>query len=131
MGIPSDSQYAYAVDDLYDYTEYDWSASTILVSRTVRDLFAAGSTAADRVRSVVDDAYLATLAAAVTGGLGGKVGVAPRLFLCKLVAEVLDRVEQFGDFDPRQHYALTISDTELTEAERQAARTPDDVDLDV
>lgn len=96
----------------------------------VRDLFASGSSALERVRSVVDDAYLSTLASAVAGGLGGRVGVAPRLFLRKLVADVLDRVEQFDDFDPRQHYALTIGDTELTEVERQA-RTPDDVDLDV
>ena len=41
--------------------------------------------------------------------LGGKVGVAPRLFLKKLVADVLDRVDQFADFDPRQHYALTVA----------------------
>lgn len=97
----------------------------------VRDLFASGSSAPERVHSVVDDAYLSTLASAVAGGLGGRVGVAPRLFLRKLVADVLDRVEQFGDFDPRQHYALTVNDTELTEVERQAARSPDDVDLDV
>ncbi len=97
----------------------------------VRDLFASGSHAPDRVGSVVDDAYLSTLASAVAGGLGGRVGVAPRLFLRKLVADVLDRVEQFAEFDPRQHYALTVDDTELTEVERQAARSPDDVDLDV
>ena len=98
----------------------------------VRDLFADGSPATPRVRSLVDDPYLATLASAVTGGLGGKVGVAPRLFLRKLVVDVLDRVEQFDDFDPRRHYALTISDRELTEVERQAAaQRPDDIDLDV
>lgn len=98
----------------------------------VRDLFADGSDAADRVRSLVDDAYLSTLASAVAGGLGGQVGVAPRLFLRKLVADVLDRVEQFDDFDPQAHYALTVSDSELTEVERQAAAaSPDDVQLDV
>ena len=43
-----------------------------------------------------------TLADAVTGALGGKVGVAPRVFLKKLVADVLDRVDQFPDFDPRR-----------------------------
>ena len=43
---------------------------------------------------------------AVTGKLGGKVGVAPRIFLKKLVADVLDRVDQYADFDPRQNYAL-------------------------
>ena len=57
-----------------------------------------------------DDAYVRELASAVAGELGGRVGVAPRIFLKKLVADVLDRVDQFPDFDPRQHYALTISD---------------------
>ena len=38
------------------------------------------------------------------GKLGGKVGIAPRLFLKKLVADVLDRIDQFADFDPRRHY---------------------------
>ena len=51
---------------------------------------------------VVDSAYVADLARAVTGKLGGKVGVAPRIFLKKLVADVLDRVEQFADWDPRR-----------------------------
>ena len=97
----------------------------------VRDLFADGSDAPGRVRALVDDAYLSVLASAVAGGLGGKVGVAPRLFLRKLVVDVLDRTDQFDQFDPRQHYALTISDTELTEVERQAAQSPDDVELDV
>jgi hypothetical protein len=97
----------------------------------VRDLFADGADAPERVRSLVDDAYLRLLASAVAGGLGGKVGVAPRLFLRKLVVDVLDRTDQFDQFDPREHYALTISDTELTEVERQAAQSPDDVELDV
>lgn len=96
----------------------------------VRDLFAGGSSAPDRVSAVVDDDYLATLARAVAGSFGGRVGVAPRLFLRKLVADVLDRVEQFDDFDPRRDYALTVSDTELTDAERQIAPSgPDDVEL--
>ena len=56
------------------------------------------------------------------GELGGKVGIAPRLFLKKLVADVLDRVDQFEDFDPRRHYALTLAETELTAAERAARR---------
>ena len=65
--------------------------------------------------------------------LGGRVGVAPRVFLKKLVADVLDRVDQFADFDPRQHYALTLSDGELTEVERAAASSsdPDEVELDL
>ena len=63
--------------------------------------------------------------------LGGRVGVAPRIFLKKLVGEVLDRVDQFADFDPRRDYALTIADAELTPAEREArpATSVDDVEL--
>src|SRR5262249_31765176 len=51
----------------------------------VRDLFVAGLPDAGRIAGRVDDAYLAVLARAVTGQLGGKVGVAPRVFLKKLV----------------------------------------------
>ena len=84
----------------------------------------------------VDDGYVAELADAVTGSLGGKVGVAPRVFLKKLVTDVLDRVDQFGDFDPRRHYALTLAPGELSETERNALAAPpaaraDDIDLDL
>ncbi|MFE0590676.1 BREX system ATP-binding protein BrxD [Micromonospora echinospora] len=96
----------------------------------VRDLYADGSAQTDRVMALVDDAYLGELARAVAGGLGGKVGVAPRLFLKKLVGEVLDRVDQFVEFDPRQHYALTLSAAELTDVERNATRA-DDILLDL
>lgn len=96
---------------------------------TIRDLYADGSPEPDRIKRVADDAYVADLARAVGGALGGKVGVAPRLFLKKLVGDVLDRVDQFEDFDPRQHYQLTVHGTELTEAERNL--TADDVQLDV
>lgn len=57
----------------------------------------------------------------MAGTLGGQVGVAPRIFLKKLVADVLDRVDQFDDFDPRQHYRLTVQRSELTPAEQGAA----------
>jgi hypothetical protein len=104
----------------------------------VRDLYAAGSDAPDRITAHVDDAYLGDLAGAVTGALGGKVGVTPRVFLKKLVADVLDRVDQFGDFDPRRHYALMLTPTELTDEERNAAALPQpaearagDVELDL
>ncbi|ODA72040.1 hypothetical protein APS67_003682 [Streptomyces sp. AVP053U2] len=70
------------------------------------------------------------LARAVAGSLGGRVGIAPRLFLKKLVGDVLDRVEQFEDFDPRKHYALTVTGTELTGTERNAAAgSADDIEL--
>jgi hypothetical protein len=65
----------------------------------------------------------------VTGRLGGHVGVAPRVFLKKLVADVLDRVDQFDDWDPRQHYELTLRADELTDVERNALVSAADVDL--
>jgi hypothetical protein len=103
------------------------------VGRKVRDLYAEHAQSRERVTSLVNDAYVAALARAVTGGLGGKVGVAPRLFLKKLVGDILDRVDQFPDFHPRQHYSLTLAETELTEVEREAraGRNPDDITLDV
>jgi hypothetical protein len=102
------------------------------VGRRVRDLYAAGSPAAERILRLADDGFVARLAGAVTGGLGGRVGVAPRIFLKKLVGDVLDRIDQFPDFDPRRDYALTLSDRELTPAERSGrpAAGVDDVELE-
>jgi len=99
----------------------------------VRDLYVQHQTSRDRITAEVDDAYIATLATAVTGKLGGKVGVAPRIFLKKLVGDVLDRVDQFEDFDPRVNYQLTVGVEELTDEERNAAAglTADDIDLDL
>ncbi|RZS57948.1 BREX system ATP-binding protein BrxD [Sphaerotilus mobilis] len=101
------------------------------VGRKVRDLYAEGRTQEPRLRSLVDDAYVEQLGRAVTGGLGGKVGVAPRLFLKKLVADVLDRVDLHEAFDPRQHYQLTLSETEMSVNERAAAgaASVDDIEL--
>lgn len=78
--------------------------------------------------TTVDDGYLRELARVVTGKLGGQVGVAPRIYLKKLVADVLDRVDQFDDWDPRRHYTLTLKSAELTDVERNYA-SADDVDL--
>jgi hypothetical protein len=99
----------------------------------VRDIYGQHAQAAERISSLCDDAYIRDLAAAVAGKLGGKVGIAPRIFLKKLVAEVLDRVDQFADFEPRQHYELTIQDTELRPIERQAmgATDVDEIELEV
>ena len=95
------------------------------------DTYADGAVAGSRVRSLVDDAYVESLAKAVSGNLGGKVGVSPRLFLKKLVADVMDRVDQFEDFEPRKHYALTISETEMTAQERASVGvgSVDDIEL--
>ncbi|GAA0986575.1 BREX system ATP-binding protein BrxD [Acrocarpospora macrocephala] len=103
------------------------------LGRKVRSLYASGN---DRICSAVDDTYVKELASAVAGHLGGQIGVAPRTFLRKLI-DVLDRVDQFDDFDPRKHYALTVSAVELTDVERNAAHavapadSADEVELDL
>jgi hypothetical protein len=98
----------------------------------VRDLYAGIAHNPERVTTVADDAYLDTLARALTGELGGQVGVAPRLYLRKLVADVLDRVDEYDDFDPRRDYPVTVQDAEMTETERNAAAgSADDVELDL
>lgn len=97
----------------------------------VRDLFVTDCSSPDRVLRLADNAYIETLARSVTGKLGGKVGIAPRLFLKKLVSDVLDRIDQFDDFDPRQHYQLTVNAGEMTIVEREAqAQTVEDIELD-
>lgn len=103
------------------------------VGRKVRDLYAHDAGARDRVASLANDAYVADLAAAVAGDLGGRVGVVPRIFLKKLVGDVLDRIDQHPDFDPRRDYRLTIAGDELTPAERAARGAPasvDEIELD-
>ncbi|MEJ3741682.1 BREX system ATP-binding protein BrxD [Actinomycetes bacterium KLBMP 9797] len=108
-------------------------ASLVELGGKVRDLYAVDHPEADRILAAVEDRLLETLADAVAGQLGGKVGVAPRIFLKKLVADVLDRVDQFPDFDPRRHYHLTLTASELTDVEANAAglgaRTVDDINL--
>lgn len=101
------------------------------VGRKVRDIFAHGARDPNRVRQRVDDNYIATLAEAVAGRFGGKVNVAPRLFLKKLVSDVLDRVDQFEDFDPRRDYALTVRSGELDEGERAVIESVDDIDIEL
>ncbi|MGC5626966.1 BREX system ATP-binding protein BrxD [Georgenia sp. Z1344] len=105
----------------------------------VRDIYAEGSGSADRIEARVDESYVGDLADAVAGSLGGKVGIAPRLYLKKLVGDILDRVDQFEDFDPRRDYSLTVGAGELTDVEDNAARrgqapapsTAGDIELDL
>lgn len=99
----------------------------------VRELFAAGAKEPERIRSVAGDDLVRDLARGVAGKLGGKVGISPRIYLKKLVVEVLDKIELFDSFDPRRDYALTVSENELTDVERAArgALGPDDVELEL
>src|SRR5207249_8670655 len=76
-----------------------------LVGSKIRDIYAQHAQAPERILRVCADEYVSQLADAVAGKLGGKVGVTPRIFLKKLVADVLDRIDQFADFDPHAHYS--------------------------
>lgn len=104
-----------------------------------RDIYALGAKDPERVRYVVDDGHFTLLAEAVGGELGGRVGVAPRLFLKKLIADDLDRVDLFPDFGPRRDYRLAVTEGELTAVEvvaralgdRRAAPRVDDIDLEL
>ncbi len=104
-----------------------------LVGKRVRDIYLQHSKGGSRIANRCDDQYVQTLAEAVTGKLGGKTGVAPRIFLKKLVADVLDRVDLHESFDPRVDYQLTISDVELTTIERHAmaGTSVDEIELEL
>ncbi len=103
------------------------------VGRKVRDVYAMHANAPDRLATMAGEDYIGELARAVAGRLGGKIGVAPRIFLKKLVADVLDRIDQFPNFDPRRNYALTLTEAELSAVERQAmgATNVDEIELEI
>lgn len=103
------------------------------VGGKVRDIFAEGSSASDRMKTVADDALIRSLAAGVSGSLGGKTGIAPRIFLKKLVADLLDRIELHEAFDPRKDYKLTIREDELSTEERNSmpALSVEDISLEL
>ncbi len=96
-------------------------AEMMEVGRKVRDLFAAGSKSPERISSRADDEMIHRLAVGVAGKLGGRIGIAPRLFLKKLVADVLDRIDLYPDFDPGRDYQLTLREEEMTEEERNSS----------
>ena len=104
-----------------------------LVGCKIRDIYCQQAKSQNRISQICDDAYVSELANSVAGKLGGKVGVSPRIFLKKLVSDILDRIDQFEDFDPHKHYSLTISESELLPVERQAmgASDVDEVELEL
>ncbi|MBN2195244.1 MAG: BREX system ATP-binding protein BrxD [Polyangiaceae bacterium] len=92
------------------------------VGRRVRDLYPANEP--DRVAERVSDAFIEGLVERVTAGFGGKVTVAPRIFLRELV-DVMDRVEQHEAYDPAAHYQLKLDGETLTAEEVAAAAGTD------
>jgi hypothetical protein len=108
-------------------------ARLLEVGRRVRALYPAKHP--DRIASRVSDVTLQQLARGITGKLGGKIGVAPRVFLRKLVLDLLDKVDAHPDYDPAVHFELIVSAGELTPEERAAAGLPppsiDNISLDL
>ena len=101
------------------------------VGRRIRELYP--SNVSERIQAKVDDSILAELAQGVIGKLGGKVGVAPRIYLKRLI-DLIDRVDEHADFDPRVDYPLVVDAKEMTDEERAAAgvgRSVDDIEIDV
>ena len=110
----------------------------IEVGSRVRGLYVSGigDAAAERITRLVDDDYLQTLAESVAGTLGGQVGIAPRQYL-RMLVDVMDRVEMFADFLPREHFTPTLNGADLSESEMSAVASsssgslddPDDIEL--
>jgi hypothetical protein len=103
----------------------------IEVGRRVRDLYPAKELTRRGERA--GDAFLTALARHVTTGFGGKVSIAPRIFLRELV-DVLDKVDQYGEYDPAAQYKLTLEDADLGDEELAArhglAAPPSVADVD-
>jgi hypothetical protein len=103
------------------------------VGKKVRRIFVSGLADAERLLTTVDDDVISDLASGIAGRLGGEVGLAPRIFLKKLVLELLDVTELHPDFDPRESYQPVINGGELNDAERAAVTksSPDEIDLEL
>lgn len=95
------------------------------VGRAVRDLYPTEHR--DRVVARVDDGLIDDLVDVETAGFGGRVDIVPRLFLRRLV-DIMDRVDQYPDFDPRVDVGLKI-DESMLRPEELAARRGDPGDL--
>lgn len=89
----------------------------LTVGTRIRNLYPAKNP--DRLIHRVDDVFLRGLVAQITDGFGGKVSLAPRLFLRELI-DVMDRVDIHEDYDPRAHYKLDLADSKLTPQELAA-----------
>lgn len=101
------------------------------VGLRVRDLYP--TRVPERIAAKVGDAMVERLARGVAGQLGNQVGIAPRLFLRRLI-DLLDRVEEFEQFDPALHYEVVLKASEMTPEEAAAAgvsRSVDEIELDL
>jgi P-loop Domain of unknown function (DUF2791) len=96
----------------------------------IRDIYASSSAGVERTATFITDEYLGVLADTVAGRLGGRVGVAPRLYLRKLI-DILDKIDQFPDYVPDDASRVAVGDGELNDDERAATGGVDGIPLDV
>ncbi|MBK9069387.1 MAG: BREX system ATP-binding protein BrxD [Myxococcales bacterium] len=89
----------------------------LTVGTRIWDLYPAKNP--ERLAARVDDSFLQGLVSQVTAGFGGKVALAPRLFLRELI-DVMDRVDIHEAYDPKAHYKLELDDGKLTPEELAA-----------
>lgn len=105
-------------------------SSLVELGGRIRDIYLSDSSAANRIANIVTDDYLDAFARGVAGQLGGRVGIAPRVFLRKLI-DLLDKVDQFPDFVPDAAGSVQVSAAELNAHEKAALGGLDSIQLDV
>jgi len=101
------------------------------VGLRVRDLYPTEHEV--RMRERLTEEVIESLAIGVAGKLGGKVGIAPRILLKKLV-DICDKIDEYAEYDPRAHSEVVLDGAELTDEERATAgvaRSVDDIALDI
>ena len=110
-------------------TSNGWS----LVGVRVRDIYAEGREHADRLRTARRRRVHRAARPRRRRRARRKRGHRAAGLSQEARIDVLDKVDEHADFDPRRDYALTVDDGELTLEEREARtpRTADDVALDV
>ncbi len=89
------------------------------VGRRVRSIYRARHP--ERLEARAGDRFLEALADRVTQGFGGRVAIAPRMFLRELT-DVLDKVDSHEDYDPAVRYRLSLDEALLHDEELSAYR---------
>ena len=107
-------------------------ARLVEVGIKVRDLYMSDCSSPERVGRLATDEFVLSLARAVAGRLGGKVGIAPGCSSRSSSPTCWTASISLTDFDPSQHYQLTLNTSEMTATEREAQATSvDDIELDL
>lgn len=82
-----------------------------MVAYKVREIFEVAYGRIDR--TMVSDEFIQAMIANVTGKFGGTVSVVPRIFLREFV-DVLDKVQQHEEYDPRKVYDFDLDQVKST-----------------